>query len=299
MIIYSRDDLDDLQTLTSLKLHLKKLKNEFRTNYKNEKYKQWKKEELDFIVENWGKVTPYEMMQKFKVTKSQLIKQIHELGLKNWLLYSKYITLCNLFGFKDSKRSKSKNTYSNFQWYSRFLKMYNAPIEKVSVWNVRSVTVIELDKFYEWFKDKIHLMDFYYTDVKFFKNAPEWFKEKLKADSMAYEYCKKRLWTKEEEEKIVEMINAGCGYREISIALKRTGGALKRHFTDIKLKIRPKKAYNQIEWTQEEIDKLKDLYLKGYKPCVIQEYMDRSDLAINAILERYDYFGQQFMRFSK
>ena len=41
---------------------------------------------------------------------------------------------------------------------------------------------------------------------------------------------------------------------------------------------------------KEEIDKVKELYLKGYKSCIIAEYVNRSALAINGILERYKYF---------
>ena len=32
------------------------------------------------------------------------------------------------------------------------------------------------------------------------------------------------------------------------------------------------------------------MYLKGYKSCIIAEYVERTALAINGLLERQDYF---------
>ena len=288
---YSREDLEDLKVLSRCKLHLKKIKNDLgnKTGY-NKKQRFWNNDELDYIINNWGIVTPYEMMQKFKVTKYQLLTIKERLGLKNWLLYSKYITLCNLYG-------KKEKHYSNYVWYEYLMTKYNAPIETIKVWN-NDIKVIELSKFYDWFNGKLHLLDFYYADVSLFKNAPDWFKEKLRAHALAFEYANKRPWTKTEEIELIEMINKGCGYREISIALKRSGKAVKRRVYDLKLP-KPKKAYNHINWTEEEIEKVKELYLKGYKPCIIQEHLERSELAIMTILERNNYFGMEIIKFRK
>ena len=80
------------------------------------------------------------------------------------------------------------------------------------------------------------------------------------------------------------------GYREISLKLKRTEGAIKRRIGDLKVKERPLKADNLAQWSKKEIETVKKLYLKGYKTCIIAEYVNHSALAIYAMIERHNFF---------
>ena len=97
---------------------------------------------------------------------------------------------------------------------------------------------------------------------------------------------------------MIELVSSQkYGYREISIILKRTEGALKRKMLDLKLDKRPIKADNHIPWTKEEISIVKRLWLKGYKSMVIAEYVNRSALAINGLLERNLYFNDPPLKY--
>ncbi len=96
----------------------------------------------------------------------------------------------------------------------------------------------------------------------------------------------------EEDATLKAMVNSQkYGYREISIKLKRTEGAIKRRMLDLKMEKRPPKAENHNFWKQKEIDIVRDLWLKGYQTCIIAEYINRSALSINGMLERHQYFG--------
>lgn len=90
-----------------------------------------------------------------------------------------------------------------------------------------------------------------------------------------------------EDALLTQMLDAyRYSYREISIRLKRTEGALKRRMGDLGLKQRPLRADNHNPWTDEETEILMDLYYKGYVAEVMAEKIPRSALAINGKIER-------------
>lgn len=283
---YKHEHLPYLKEITKAKLQIIQIKDKLDKLYKN----QWSYKDCLFLVENWGQMPAEEIAKRLKKSYTSVISTSTRLSLKNAKLYSNYISLVDLF-------THLNGNVDNYRWRKKLLIKYNAPIVKRCFYKEKIIDCINANDFFNWFKDHIHIMDI--KDYDFKLDAPDWFDEKAKADKRAYVYCNKRKWTEAEKETIIEMINQGFGYRDISTKLKRTGGSLKRFFTDNKIKIRPTKADNHIPWTNEEIGKVKDLYLKGYKPCIMQEYINRSDLAINGILERYKYFGKIPERFRK
>ena len=67
--------------------------------------------------------------------------------------------------------------------------------------------------------------------------------------------------------------------------------AIKRQFTVLKIPYRPLKADNHNMWKPEEIELVRNLYKKGYNSIIIRDYLkNRSQLAINGLLERHNYF---------
>ena len=288
---YTRDDVEALNQITQAKLSLLQLKEKIGATKKgNNKYGKWTYKNCKFIADNWGKMSVIEIAEKLKRSKISINERAQRLGLKKPLLYSNYITVCELI-------TAINGTTKNYTWMRYLMNKYNAPIvQKVMLFELE-VDYIKLDDFYDWYKNHISILDLNGANLEFFKDAPDWFLEKHKADTIAHQYLIKTPWTNKDDETLKEMINAGCGYKEISIKLKRTGGAIKRRIADLKIKKHPKKAYNHISWTDAEIETVKDLYLKGYKPIVIMQYLDRSDLAINGLLERHNYFGRPPERF--
>ena len=136
------------------------------------------------------------------------------------------------------------------------------------------------------------LIDFSKVERNTLGPEPAWVKEKRKADYLANQY-KKTPWTPAEDALLIQMLGAyRYSYREISIRLKRTEGALKRRMKDLGLKQRPLRADNHNPWTEEETEILVDLYYKGYTSGVMAEKIPRSALAINGKIERMVFMGE-------
>jgi hypothetical protein len=169
--------------------------------------------------------------------------------------------------------------------------LFNAkfPIKNILIVR-KKIAVIYLNEFWKWLKKNIHLVDFQYTDETTFGIEPEWVKYKRDADKRMAAY-EPRKWTDSEDKKLLNYVQSyKYTYRELSIIFKRTESAIKRRLHDLKTPIRPIPADNHNFWKKSEIDTVKDLYLKGYKPQIIAEYVNRSALAINGLLERNNYF---------
>ena len=115
---------------------------------------------------------------------------------------------------------------------------------------------------------------------------PAWVPIKRRADVAAAKY-KTTPWTKAEDNHLISLLNAyQYGYREISIRLCRTEGAIKRRMCDLKLRQRPIKADNHTPWTDAEFETVYNMVKDGYKPQIIAEYINRSACAIRGVLER-------------
>ena len=75
-------------------------------------------------------------------------------------------------------------------------------------------------------------------------------------------------------------------YRDLSLRLRRTEGAIKRRMCDLNIKARPLKMSNHNPWTKTETKKLIDLYHKGYSPDTMANYIPRSAQACRGKIER-------------
>lgn len=140
--------------------------------------------------------------------------------------------------------------------------------------------------FWKWAKDNRTFIDFSKVEIGILGEEPAWVKDQRKADILFSQY-KRTPWTNDEDSLLKSMLNLyRYSYRDISIRLKRTEGAIKRRMLDLKIKQRPLKADNHNPWTDEETSILNDLLSKGYKAEVIAEYIDRSALAIKGKIER-------------
>jgi hypothetical protein len=241
----------------------------------------WTYEEIKYLKENWGQVSISGIAKKLNRSVLAIKNKSYKIGLRNMLQHGEYISL-NEFWKTLNVQYKTKDI--------KKLKAAKFPISYQKI-ITKKVKVIDMNHFWNWFKKNIHLIDLSKTEKGCFGYEPEWVELKRQADKRAAEY-KKTAWTASEEDYLIRLLKTyKYSYRELSIMLKRTEGAIKRKMIDLKLKMRPLKADNTILWTQEEIRTVKDLYKKGFKSCIIAEYVNRSALAINGLLERHCYFN--------
>lgn len=287
MIKYKKEDKELLQEFTQAKVSLINIKKETR-KVKDYNKNEWTSDDYNFLIENWGSLSIEEIAEKLKRSINAVKIKATKIGLKDKKIYGDYVTL-NQF----SRILGCGNIHSYY--FKRYLNI-GLPIHKVKI--VRDyVRVIYPEEFFEWIEkgNNKHLINLENTQKGCFGEIePEWFEEKRKADKRASEYnawSKPRYWTIIEDEKLKSLIDeCKYSYRDISIMLKRSEGAIKRRLLDLKIKGRPIKADNHNKWTAAEIETVRTLYKKGYKSCIIAEYVPRSALAINGLLERHNYF---------
>ena len=246
--------------------------------------KPWTLAEIQYLKNSWGELSIKKIAEHLGRTVTAVKLRSRKVGLNEWLEWHEYMTL-NKFHILVFK--KPLDSYTIAIW-----KRAGMPIRNIRKIN-KTYQMISLEAFIRWYKNHKTIIDISLTEDGDFGIEPDWLKEKRKADKMARAY-KRRPWTKCEDESLKVLLSTyRYGYREISIRLKRTEAAIKRRMISLDIKQRPLRADNTTPWTEHEIAIVKDMHLKGYKSVVIAEFVNRSALAINGILERYNYFGAQ------
>lgn len=264
------------------KIQLILLKDKIR-KHKGLKERSLSEESLNFLIENYGEIPNKEIAEKIgrKVTtinyiaKDLLLSNIY-IDDDEMLLYQFWIALTGTY-------------CDSYQQY--LAKKWGLPLRKERNWQI-----ISLNKFFKWYKNHIKLINCWHYNKGDFPIEPDWFLEKVEADKRADAYMYKRLWTNEEDKRLLDLVNQGKGYKEISFALKRTGNSIKRRCYDLGYP-KPKKQPPKL-WTETEMEKLKELWLKGYQPCIIAEELDKSDRQVTSMLERYNYYDTPPQKFS-
>lgn len=248
------------------------------------KNRRWTYGEVNYLKDKWGDVSIKSIALKLHRSISSIKQKAQRLGLTRMTEWGDYITFNQLVQIINGNNRIGGMDYAKFK-KAGFPCHYQTIISK-------KIRIVYMDEFWRWLKKNKNLIDLSNTSKRDFCCEPEWVEEKRKADKMAAKY-KKTPWTKEEDARLLALLKEfKYGYREISIMLKRTEGAIKRRMCDLNIKLRPLRADNHTPWSADEIEKVKDLYLKGYKSSVIAEFIERSALAINGLLERHNYFKE-------
>lgn len=280
MALYYADinDKQILADLTEAKIKYLQLRNHFNKNGRQ----NLSESDLRYIVDNYGKIPTEEIAKKVKKKPHTIIQLSSYLGL-NYVHLAEYELILNqlllhLVG-------------GNYDTYN-FNLMVKAgfPYRRH-----RKFIIVHLQSFFDWYKKHIKLICCHAYKEGSLPIEPDWFLEKIRADKRAYEYMYKRQWTAEEDNRLRQLVFERKGYKEISRTLKRTGLAIKRRCYDLGIQ-KPKRFPSKL-WTAAELNKCRELWLKGYEPCIIAEEIDKSDRQVVSLLERNQYFGQPPQKF--
>ena len=293
---FKKEDKNILQAITSLKVNSMGLKRIVRKKLNRKSYRnnEWTLEELTILKENWGNLSIIEISNILKRSINSIKVMAFRIGLKDYFIYSEEITLNDLH---NRIYQRALDTWTLELW-----KKHNLPYLKTIKCKSYEYYTIKPLEFLNWLEKNKRVVNLSLCKEGFLDiEEPEWLKEKRQADIRAAAYGpRNRQWTFEEDKKLQELVDSQkYGYRDISILLKRTEGALKRRMVDLKMSQRPIKADNHNFWKKEEIKLVKDLWLKGYRSVIIAEYVNRSALAINSLLERNNYFEDPPLKFQK
>lgn len=243
--------------------------------------KKWLYSEIKYLKNNWGEISITSMARHLGRKPCAIQRKAGRIGLKRSTDYGEYITFHQLILILN------KTSYDK---YNKKLLNAGFPLKYIKL-ITKKIKVVYMTDFWKWLEKNKHILDLSYTEKGDLGFEPDWVEIKRQADKRAAEYIKTK-WTEEEDNKLKQLLNTfNYGYREISIKLKRTEGAIKRRMRDLNILQRPLKADNHNLWKSEEIATVKDLYLKGFKSQIIAEYVNRSALAINGLLERHNYFN--------
>ena len=252
--------------------------------------RKWTQQEKSYLRENFGSMTINKLAMKLNRSIIAVQQKAYKLGCGSWLNNMDFDETFNSF----VTRCWGRNT--SYKWYMTKMEEHGYRFKTIQRYDGEkhlSIKVITEKSFLNWLRNHKSVINIGETEEGCFGiSEPNWVKEKRKIDKRANVYMKQRKWTNAEDEKLKMLLKSyKYGYREISIILKRTEGAIKRRMLDLRIIERPLRRDPHEKWTPEQIEQVRNLYSKGYPSVIIAEYLPKSALAINGILERYNYFG--------
>lgn len=237
----------------------------------------WPAEQVNYLQDNWGVRSVDNIAANLGKTRNAIAIKATRIGLGPFLRGGEYITVNQFF---KAIRGTAAHSCTLNSWLQK-----GFPVKTKKVRDCR-FKIIYLNDFWKWAQEYRMYIDF----SKFPENAlgeePEWVKEQRKADIAFAKYLKEP-WTVREDIQLKAYIKAyKYTYRDISIMMHRTIGAIKRRIHDLNIKEWPLREPPHGIWTSEEIETVIRMYNQGYRPDVIQEYINKSSVAIAGKIER-------------
>lgn len=245
--------------------------------------KRWTYKEIKYLTENYGNVSVRHIAKKLNRSINAILLKKNRLKIGKFTdNANNYITLFKL-------RTILKIDES----YLKKLLKHKFPLDRIK--NINNYTkIIYIDKLLKWLNtgNNKHLVNFANCEKgDIYAIEPEWFEDKRKSDKLLSKYNTTK-WTEEENKKLICLLKQyRYSYTDLSKILNRYETAIKKQITQLKIKERPLIANKHIKWTYEQIETVKNMYKKGYHPIIIREFLkNKSQLAINGLLERHNYF---------
>lgn len=251
--------------------------------------KHWTLKEELFLRDNWGKIRMSSIAKSLKRTLNAIKIKAHKMGLTDWRKDNEVEKDLVAFNYFVREILKAPTQYSQVNYV---LTKYGFKFEYIKPLDLKYKS-LRISSFVKWLDKNRHRLSIANSDDNAFfidSPEPEWIKKKRKMDKKVQSYSN-RKWTPEEDARLKSLLRQyKYGIREISIILKRVEPAIKRRMFDLKIKERPLKADNHYFWTTEEKELCKKLYLEGYPALIIAEHIKRSASAIQAYIERQNYY---------
>ena len=251
-------------------------------------HKTWSKKEMEYLEDKWGSVSMQSIAKKLNRTPSAIQQKASKMGLGPFLEAGDHITLNQLM--VALMGTQGGESYTRQQWADKGM-----PVKTKRVKN-STFKVINIQDFWDWAFSNSTIIDFSKLEPLLLGEEPKWLEDQRKAD-IENRYYKKTPWTLGEDKKLKSMLNRyQYNYRELSLNLRRTEGAIKRRIVDLKIMARPIKMSNHNPWTDKETELLIDLYKKGHSRNTMANYIDRSSQACSGKVERLIKEGALFPR---
>lgn len=242
--------------------------------------KKWTDDDVNSLCEMWGNSSVERICTKLERSKSSVIQKVNRLKLGAFFDNSIYITKHQLF----VALGKNSDSYKNVSWFkNRGLKTHKVKRGK------QTFNMILIDEFWKWAYENMNFLDFSSFQRNSLGKEPKWVDEKRRKDIKKSYQFKRTPWSEFEDKELMRLLSKyKYSYKELSLKLQRTEGAIQRRICDLGIKERPVKADNHIKWTAEEFKKLGEMIKSGYKYEEMSDVLGKSVKAIRGRV--FDYY---------
>lgn len=237
------------------------------------KNRRWTLEEKRYLEDNWGTVSINTIAKKLNRTRNAINTMAQRMELGPFLQSGDYISWNQL---QIALGCGSGSGYKITSW----VKNREFPLHTKRV-GTNSFKIVYLKEFWQWAEKHMELLDFSRFEENVLGQEPEWAKEKRKRDVEKNNSYITTPWTSIEDSKLEYLTKKQkYTYRELSVIMRRTEGAIQRRLCDLGLKDRPLKADNHIRWTEQDFEILSEMIKSGCSYEYMSEKLGKSAKAI-------------------
>lgn len=237
--------------------------------------RKWTQEEVDYLRNAWGNVSVKNITKHLSRSVYSVLNKVNKLKLGAFLSCGdRYVTLSYLS--EAVYGNQSSGGYIKIFWaQNRGLPLHTICRQK------EKFEVVYIDEFWEWAYKNQSFLNFSKFEKYYLGVEPDWVDKKRRADIRHSHKYITSPWTAVEDERLKKFLaEHKYSYRELSILLNRTEGAIQRRILDLDIKERPVKADNHIKWTESEYMMLGEMIKNGYSYELISEKISKSVKAI-------------------
>ena len=232
--------------------------------------KAWTTEEMDYLENKWGRVTVSSIAKKLRRTETSITLKAQRMKLGSRLA-GEYVTFNELL--------TALGLQGSYSWLrDKYINKNGLPAKRKGKY-----LIIKIDDFWKWAEQHKQILNFCHFEENMLGKETEWVKEKRKADlSNPRKVNNNRPWTKEDDALLIQKTKS-CRYtyKDLSKDLRRTENAIKRRLYDLGVPYRPIPMDTHVKWTDEENNKMMELYKKGFDSYVIANILNKSQLSIS------------------
>lgn len=242
--------------------------------------RNWTQEQDELLKGMWGKFSYKSIVNRTGRTLNGVKLRAKRLGLGDPRQYTVDISVNEFSKLIGREYSVVKN------WH----KSRGLPIVYKNVSLNQKGAYLRLKDFWLWFEQNKGALDLRKIEPNSLGPEPDWVKEKRRADFYNKNKPNFVLWTEQEDRTLIQLLEEGKSYNEMSRALNRSQGAIKRRIQDNGLP-HPTRIDNHIEYSEEEIQRIVKMNRDGYSFEHIAQVIGphRSASGCRGKLERMGY----------
>ncbi|NFI05177.1 hypothetical protein FC959_12290 [Clostridium botulinum] len=229
--------------------------------YNLSQYKRWTEEDLEFLMNNFGRISLQSISENLNRSKIAIQGKAHRLGLI-LLETNEQLTAAQLAEAIGADRKTVAAWIKN-----KGLKACKRVIgDKASYWR------INIEDFWKFALLNKEIIDFRKFKENSLGKEPSWVKETRMKDYKNIPKNNSKKWTKYQEALLIKYWNDRKTNEEIANLLGRSRTSVRMHAINV-LKLKPKQV--RLQWKPIEIEMLLDMLSKGYTHNKIAEELGR------------------------